>query len=1112
MLRSLRFRTWFLLLLTTVCAIAAFGTIYYSAAEKTARASLFDKAESDVRERAEELSAWLASRLETAGGISVSESLRTGTADSRNAYLESERKKRNGEFSNLAYIDGDGSLRMPGGRTESYANSPYFLRAMNGGQAIQPPFFEPEDGRNAEIALYLPVYDLSYRIEGVLRATLPWDSIFGRLAERNGMAVAGYLADESGTAVYHTRNASALDAQTRSAVFRLLSERLRSVDNGRGELLIAYPVEGSEWHYVAGFSVERLYRPLDALLGRTVTACLAATLLIAGLLHLSIEPPFRRIKAMLQATEAVTDGRFGVKPLEEQPRDEIGTLAASINAMAEKLRKRYKPFDAVRSQSEYGIIVTDPDYVIVSFNEGASRILGYREEEVTGVTPASFSDPSDLEEKAERLSAKLGRTIAPGVSYFTARLENRLSYSEERIYVHKNGTGVPVFLSVSKMVSDDGQTLGYIGLFHDIVRQRSIQAELSQAKQAAEEASRAKSMFLARMSHEIRTPLNGIVGLSKLLQRTKMTDIQQDYALKIVSSSEVLLGIVNDILDFSKIEAGKVELETVSFEPDELFRKLADTIGIFIGKKQIEVVFDIPRPMPGRLIGDPLRLEQVLLNLLNNAIKFTDEGHVHFQVQTFGVRNGEAMLEFAVEDTGIGIAENQLAHLFTPFTQADGSTSRKYGGTGLGLVISEELVKLMGGRLEVESRKGVGSRFSFALLFPVVPATWAEPEISVSRPTVLCIERPGLMQRALTDMLGSIGMEATCSGSWKEAIALLSGLPEGESFDYVFFNMEMADMYGEETWFALRKAVRSAKTIAMTTAFGQNEWLRMPPEERPDRTLIKPVNRRAVQHMLAHLAEETRHLESSGFRRKKGPLFAPRILLVEDHAINQQVAKELLAGKGYEIGIACDGYEALDMLEREDWDLVLMDLHMPGLDGVEATRAIRRARTGWELPVIAMTANVVQEDLQKCFQAGMNDVVTKPIEPEELFAAVERGLRAAGRLKWEEASRRVGGKQAILWHMLHTFRLENRSFGAQLERSLASGEVEGSLKMLHGLKGVAGNLSAVYLFDEAAALETLLRRQGLAGDEWRQPLKRLQDEIRELCDAIEFEENAKRVS
>jgi len=1110
--RSLRFRTWLLLMLATACALAAVGAVYIQSARATIRASLTDKAVIGARTGAGKLSAWLDARMEQARELSLNAAMRTGGTEERERFLAGELKRLYGQFADLGFMDEDGTLRMADGTVRQAPYDPSLQKALNGYASVSEPYFAEDDPRTANIGLYVPVYDRSYRIAGVLRASVPLDAAFKDAVDGTGAAEAGYLANEGGSVLYHTRGGTALDAQTREAVLRVVRGGLQGTEIGGSELLFAAPVGGTGWYWIAGISAKRLYKPLDDLLLRTVLACAAAELLLAGPLLGLIARPFRRIKAIQATTEAIADGRRAVRKLDEEPRDEIGALAASVNAMAEKLWELYEPLNAVRNQSEYGIVVTDRNYVVKNFNEAASRLLGYRPEEVIGrKTLVDFCDPAELEEKAKRLSAKLGATVAPGIAYFNANLQNRMSYSEERTYMHKNGFPVPVFLNVSKIIGRDGKVAGYIELFHDASRQKAIQAELTQAKQMAEEASNAKSIFLARMSHEIRTPLNGIVGLSKLLQRTKLTEIQRDYAQKIVSSSEVLLGIVDDILDFSKIEAGKVELETVAFEPDELFRKLADTLGIFLGKKQIELIFDIG-PMPDRLIGDPLRLEQVLLNLLNNAIKFTNIGYVHFRVRTFRARGGEAELEFVVEDTGIGMSEEQIANLFQPFTQADGSTSRKYGGTGLGLVISDELVKLMGGRLEVESRQSVGSRFSFSLTFPVASSRKPEAPAAPVQATALCIERPGLMQRVLTELLASIGIEAVCADSWKKAIDMLDGMPEGQAFDYIFFNMEMGDMYGEETWFTLRRAARSAKTVAITTPFGQHEWLRMRPEERPDRMLIKPVNRRAVQTMLANLEEEARH--NGGLpqaKRRKAELpERPRILLVEDHAINQQVAKELLDGRGYETGIASDGFEAMEKLADEDWDLVLMDLHMPGLDGFEATRAIRKACNSWQLPIVAMTANVLQEDRMKCFQAGMNGVVTKPFEPEELFAAVEEALRAAGRLDWEEANARVDGKQAILWHMLHTFRLENRTFAERLERSLAAGDEAGSLKMLHGLKGVAGNLSAVYLFKEAQAMEALLRREGLRPDNWRRPLERLDREIRELCEAIEFEENTKR--
>lgn len=1122
MFRSLRLRTWLMLLISTGITLLICGWIYYESAQKTIKNTLTTSARNTANTSAASVAASSNTLLKQANALSDRLS---AVALDNGDYLTALKQEfwSLSSFNALGFSDRKGILQRTDGAIRNLNGNPGFEKAVTG-QSILSHISESAnyDGKPS-VTVLVPVRDRFRMITGVLWAAAPISEIENGLvpyqpeADGEKQPQGSYILLDSDTEIFSTDPPVVINEELRARIISELDGQTEARLRDEGYDYFVSKVNGTNWTLVLAIPTSKLYEPLQKLKIRTILICLTAEMVLSFLLLLMISPPFKRIREILRTTEKVAAGNFHMKRLNPGIRDEIGALASSVNKMTEQLRNLFEPLQAVTNQNDYGIVVTDHQYVITNFNETAQRMLGYKPEEIVGIaTPMFFSLEEDIRKKAQRLSGKLGRHIPAGVDYFQAAMGSRKSYSEERVYVRKDGRTIPVFLNVSKIVDPMGRITGYVGLFRDISHQKQIEAELIQAKQVAEDANAAKSSFLARMSHEIRTPINGIVGLSQLMQRTDMTEAQQDYVQKIVTSSEVLLGIVNDILDFSKIEAGKIELEKTAFETEELFRKLGDTVSILLGTKQLDLIFDVSDQLPSRLVGDSLRLGQVLLNLTNNAVKFTNRGHVLIQVKLTAIEEETASIEFSVADTGIGITQEQMARLFQPFTQADGSTSRKYGGTGLGLVIADELIRMMGGKLEAESVPGVGSRFFFTLSFPIAPEEVSAEKVPAAAaaeklPKMLCIEKEGMMQHALEGMLSTLPIEAVFIGSWKQAMSLLEEAERFGGFDYVLCNMEMPDMYGEETWRKLQKAAGAARTIAMTTPLGQSEWLRMDEADRPDRTLIKPVTRRALVKLLESFRQEEAHERfkesAKSFRRTISD--KPRILLAEDHVINQQIACELLRSKGYETGVAVNGREVLEKLHEEHWDLVLMDLHMPEMDGFEAAQKIRTQWNGWQLPIIAMTANVLLEDRQRCFQAGMNDVVTKPVEVEVLYASVERWLRHAGQMDWSEALARVSGKETILHHMLRRFVVEYNGFGDELRAKLTSGETAEAGKLLHTLKGVAGNLSAKPVFAAAQALEREMARgfDVLRGGKASILMARLETALHEYIAAIEIEEN-----
>ncbi|MBM7568975.1 ATP-binding protein [Paenibacillus sacheonensis] len=696
------------------------------------------------------------------------------------------------------------------------------------------------------------------------------------------------------------------------------------------------------------------------------------------------------------------------------------------------------------------------------------------------------------------------------------------------------------FIPVSKILvvhhDDLSGEVFYSCIARDISEAKRVQLELEQAKREAESANVAKSHFLAQISHEIRTPLAGIIGLTGLMQKTELTPLQTDYLHKTRDSSEALLAIINDILDFSKAEAGRIELNEVPFDPYGLIQRLTELLGVFVGgKEQFHFIAETPKLLPELLLGDWLRIEQILLNLCINAIKFTDSGYVRLRLQALPGTEGDgsrARIAFTVEDTGIGMTEEQQSRLFEPFVQANAETNRKYGGTGLGLVIVKRLVELMGGTIHVGSAIGQGSTFSFTLDMAVAEPPRPDRFVieSGSECSVWVVENHPLMGEHLCSVLEDSGLMPMTLRSWKSARERLVRSGIGVRPFAMLLDFEMPDMYAEETWYAMHETAKEAgvKTVALTTAYGREELLKLPAENRPDTILVKPVTRVGLYRSLMTLFDRTDPEAAAGSEEAVSAAAMPErlngtVLLAEDNVINQLVAVEQLREWGLGVDVAENGNDVLRMLTAKRYDLILMDIHMPEMDGDEAARIIRLDSKYDRIPIVGLTANIMQEDHDRYMQLGMNDVLTKPVDPAMLMRAIvkwlrygkepridtakskpgettkgrQKGLEAAGTvyvpvpeegedwleqgipgLRLDEALQRVNGKRDILLHMLKLFVNDYRTFGERLQEALQAGDYAAARRMAHTLKGVAGNLSADALYAAAWQLERLLKAAG----------------------------------
>ena len=710
--------------------------------------------------------------------------------------------------------------------------------------------------------------------------------------------------------------------------------------------------------------------------------------------------------------------------------DEVGMLISSFNEMLERIQERDFALQSAKDQLEARVqertqelqkevnervraeeLLSEERKVLRALIDNVPDFMYVKDAESRFVVAnASLARSRELK-RPEELLGKTDFDFYPrelAESYFqdeqnVIRTKQALFNKEEECV---DAAGNKSWLLTTKvpLYDKNGQVTGIAGVGRDITKRREAEREMQRAREAAEAASQAKSEFLANMSHEIRTPLNGVMGMTDLALDTQLTPEQREYLETVKTSSDSLLTVINDILDFSKIEAGKIDLEAVDFNLRDCLELTLKTVAVRADEKGLELLCEVAPEVPELVRGDSTRLRQVVMNLVGNAIKFTDRGEVALKVQVEAQEGQDRVLRFTVADTGIGIPAEKRELIFAPFSQADTSTTRKYGGTGLGLTISTRLVEMMGGRIWVESEVGRGSQFHFTARLGAADAkeikveTIAPPEV-LRGVKVLLVDDNQTNRRILEGMLGRWQMHSTSVEDGEEALAQLSAAREaGKPFGLILTDMHMPKMNG----FTLVERIRTrpelaTATIMMLTSSGHRGDAARCQELGVAAYLLKPIRQSELREAIARVLGAREQdgaiplITRFSVQDAREPSSFLRVLLAEDNAVNQRLAVRLLEKRGHHVVVAGNGREALEALEKGSFDLVFMDVQMPEMDGLEATAAIRdkEKSSGLHQPIIALTAHAMKGDREKCLAGGMDGYLTKPIRPPELDGILE---------------------------------------------------------------------------------------------------------------------------
>jgi PAS domain S-box-containing protein len=808
------------------------------------------------------------------------------------------------------------------------------------------------------------------------------------------------------------------------------------------------------------------------------------------------------LRMLAEGANRFSQGDHAVR-IEPEGAPEVVLAAEAFNNMANntesllaslgKSESKNKLLATIVEQSSEAIWTKDLAGVITSWNSGAAAMFGYPPSEAMGrALNVAESTPEEEESRRRRLVA--GEKFS-----YDARAMTRSS------------TSIDIQVAVAPLLDDANRCIGSIAVARDVTQHKRSEEALRLAREAAEAASQAKSSFLARMSHEIRTPMNGVLGMTELLLETGLTSTQRKYAETVQRSGQNLLGIINDLLDFSKIEAGKLELENVEMDLRRTIEDVVDLLAERAHSKGLELACSIPANLVTHVRGDPLRLGQVLTNLVGNAIKFTEQGSVVIRVSSVEETAKHVSMRFEVSDTGAGISLEAQTRIFDEFSQADGSTTRKHGGSGLGLAISKQLVGMMGGSIHVESALGAGSTFSFTSRFEKQETQAQEDSRSapmgmLTGVRALIVESTAINRGILHSQMSNWGMTNRVAATPEQAVDLLSqAAARGAPYDIAIIDLGLPGMDALELARTIRVRGEISKVRLVMLTRRQVD-IRNARDAGIDACLAKPVRQTVLYECLVNvMAGQSQEPAAQPVAREPASAAPAKIrgniLLVEDNLINQQVALGILQIQGYNVTVVNNGREALDAHSQGDFDLILMDCHMPEMDGFEATREIRgreRTFTGKRVPIVALTANAMAQDREECLNAGMDDHLSKPFSMQTLQDMLDRWIPAASapataaqpaprshakagdvldRQVLEQLSKvRTNGKPELLARVINLYLAESPKLVQKLKQAAGASDARAIARSAHSLKSSSANVGAKVLSGYCADIEASARR------------------------------------
>lgn len=776
--------------------------------------------------------------------------------------------------------------------------------------------------------------------------------------------------------------------------------------------------------------------------------------------NIEASPTFESLNRCKDGTIIAVEINAAIVEINNQPM----LLCASRDiTLRKKAQEELKKYETLMRASGDGIHVLDVEGNLVEANEAFCEMLGYTYEEALKLKVKDWDVHYSPEESISHIPQLIGTCST--FETLQKRKDGKI------ISVEINAVGVEI-----------GNKPMLFCAARDITSRKNAEKELQEAKDKAEEATKAKSEFLANMSHEIRTPMNAIIGMTYLMKDTNLDTMQLEYLRKIESAASSLLGIINDVLDFSKIEAGKLELEDIEFDLHEVIENVVNIIELKIQEKELEFVVGYDHNMNMNLYGDPLRLGQILINLATNAVKFTQEGEIGIYID----KVGEGRFRFRVKDTGIGLSKEQAEKLFQSFTQADNTTTRKFGGTGLGLAISKKFVEMMGGTIWVESELGKGSEFIFEVDLVENAPKQREYE-NFEHKNVLIVDDTPSWQIIIAKLLKNFNINITVANNGQEALELICA--QSRHFDLVLMDWKMPNIDGIQTTRILKEQCKnnSAPTIIMISAYSATDILQKAKEVGIDIFLKKPINPSLLYNIIVgmfgqNIAKLNCNMDAPSLKTQLSSLKGSGILVAEDNILNQEVLTGMLRPSGIIVDIASNGAEAIEMYKSKKgfYELILMDIQMPFMDGYEAAKALRQM--GCEIPIIALSANAMKEDAVRSKEAGMNAHLNKPIDTEKLFELLLKFISKKSEMIQEEESHSVASLpelhylnvQKIVPSTISTMALYTNlvlKFSEQYKHFIPSLESPDFKCTIHTLKGLSGTIGAERLYWLAQELE-----------------------------------------